>query len=384
MRLNSSLSAMLLVGVAAATFSCGDDDSSTPGAGGKNSSLGGSSGSSSIAGKSGGGTKSDGGTPPDGQGGMSEGGAGAGNGGEPVTHMAGQGGDGGEGGQAPIGSCGNGTLDAAERCDDGNLAADDGCSARCTVEACDACTLDAFPAMRLTEFLPVDDCSILTWEPAKKACQDVVDCIATSQCGATDKNIPPYRSSLSCLCGALDYEACSKAESTADLTGTCKNQIRAAANGMADGTKSPAFILSQLHTRGEALGQALRQVDDPGVLPSIGCETLTKGADRKQCDAVVACLYESKCAANSTRDGAECYCGETDNDTCFSTITDPNDARLKGACKSVIQAAAGGAQVVPLQVAQIYYDTLTPVGAAIQLGNGLRDNCKEECFGSTP
>ena len=60
------------------------------------------------------------------------GGTGSGGSGGAMTLDGGDGGTGG--GVVPVIPCGNGSLDAGESCDDGNLAPDDGCDAACAVE----------------------------------------------------------------------------------------------------------------------------------------------------------------------------------------------------------------------------------------------------------
>jgi len=92
------------------------------------------------------------------------------------------------------------------------------------------------------------------------------------------------------------------------------------------------------------------------------------------CDTITACIKQTGCAKGSTRDGAECYCGALDNDTCFNSF-DPTVPQ--GPCKAVINTAAGTS--VPLQVGQVFFDTSTSVGAAMQETSCQLRSCVTEC-----
>jgi hypothetical protein len=92
------------------------------------------------------------------------------------------------------------------------------------------------------------------------------------------------------------------------------------------------------------------------------------------CDSVLACVQATGCAKGSTRDGAECYCGALDNDTCFNSF----DATVpQGPCKAQINAAAG--TTTPLQVGQVFFDTSTSVGAAMQTVSCELRSCQAAC-----
>ncbi|MBN2196972.1 MAG: DUF4215 domain-containing protein [Polyangiaceae bacterium] len=70
---------------------------------------------------------------------------GSASGGSPIASTAGSAGEGGEGGEGGAyvsilpWTCGDGLIEGAERCDDGNRHNLDGCSERCTIEECEIC-----------------------------------------------------------------------------------------------------------------------------------------------------------------------------------------------------------------------------------------------------
>ena len=108
------------------------------------------------------------------------------------------------------------------------------------------------------------------------------------------------------------------------------------------------------------------------------CTTNNCSAAKAACDAtnpacqtILDCIKTTKCAAGSTRDGAECYCGPgIDNDTCFNSF---NPAVPQGVCKAQIEAAAGSN--IPLSIGQIFFDLSSPVGSAFQTTSCQLSNC---------
>jgi hypothetical protein len=106
-----------------------------------------------------------------------------------------------------------------------------------------------------------------------------------------------------------------------------------------------------------------------------GCGHLT-GADITKCQTVLDCIVSQKCATNTAGDATSaCYCGSESKDSCFF---EPSASTLMGACTQVIETATGN--VLPLQVATIYYDNSTPVGAATQHIECEQQKCETECF----
>jgi cysteine-rich repeat protein len=270
MRLENVLGKAFLVGlVAAAAFSCssGDDSSSggagtsgKGGAGGTNNAGAGGNGGAAGASTSGTG----GGKPSGGSGGMQNSAAGeagaAASGGEPTGNS---------------GVCGDGHLDSGEQCDDGNTTSNDGCSATCTIEACDLCMATGmhnadFQGCVLNSTVPDGGTPALADEAAVALCQQILECTRTSRCVAAP-------------------------------TG---------AEGM---------------------------FSDPAE---------------------------------------DCYCGTLADSDCFALTPDPNHL-ANGPCHAVIEQAVpvGG----PLAIGAVYFDTTSPVGAAIQRAEGESQFCAAEC-----
>jgi len=91
------------------------------------------------------------------------------------------------------------------------------------------------------------------------------------------------------------------------------------------------------------------------------------------CDVILACIVDTGCGMNSTRDTKECYCGDNvDDQTCFGF--DPTAPQ--GECKADMNAAAPGG---PLAVGSVFFDVTSPVGAAVQETGCRRGFCQTEC-----
>jgi len=184
-------------------------------------------------------------------------------------------------------------------------------------------------------------------------------------CNATCQNI---------VCGDGKVEGAEQCEppNTATCDATCK-------------TITPAVC-------GNGKVEAGEQCDPPnGTTCDANCKTIVDNctpcktaqcagpvaactAHEPGCDTILACVQATGCAKGSTRDGAECYCGSLDNDTCFNSF----DATVpQGPCKAQINAAAGSS--TPLQVGQVFFDTSTPVGAAMQTVSCELRSCQTAC-----
>ena len=119
-----------------------------------------------------------------GVGGASEGGQGGGSGSGGSGGQAGLGGVGGQGGvggapaggsgaQPPLAECGNNVVEDWEQCDDGNAAANDGCSDACQVECPDGASVG--PNLHCYWYLPDPQ----TWPAAKATCESQNGHLAT-------------------------------------------------------------------------------------------------------------------------------------------------------------------------------------------------------------
>ena len=106
-----------------------------------------------------------------------------------------------------------------------------------------------------------------------------------------------------------------------------------------------------------------------------GCAHIT-GVDAAKCQSVLDCINAASASCVTEADSAApCYCGAESVDMCFfETSAD----KLSGACTKAIEDATGG--VIPLQVATIFYDNSTPVGAATQQIACEQMQCASDCF----
>jgi hypothetical protein len=105
-----------------------------------------------------------------------------------------------------------------------------------------------------------------------------------------------------------------------------------------------------------------------------GCSGLT-GAERRTCQAVVACAHASSCATGG--DGMPCYCGTADVGACLS-------GGANGACKALIETAAGSTD--PQVVGERFTDPIYPLGRALNFFGCRAAFCSAECApsGSAP
>jgi hypothetical protein len=87
------------------------------------------------------------------------------------------GGNGGSGGAAT--TCGDGSLDMGEACDDGNNSPDDGCTS-CVVDACYTCAADAGAASTCSPKASGEACDGTKICDGNGAC---VECLDDTQCG---------------------------------------------------------------------------------------------------------------------------------------------------------------------------------------------------------
>jgi len=184
---------------------------------------------------------------------------GSGEGGSAASTSAsgGAGGEGGSGGGAV--TCGNGQLDAAEVCDDGNTIPGDGCDDACLVEECFECPDNACsPAMIGTPCGSVDE-----------SCDGAGACI--SHCSDGTKNVD---------------------EIGVDCGGSCKNCLAAPCT-------MPAECASSFCADGVCCKQECNQACTIcNMKDSIGtCAYVPAGVDDDQCtgDANTSCFGQGKC-----------------------------------------------------------------------------------------
>ena len=105
-----------------------------------------------------------------------------------------------------------------------------------------------------------------------------------------------------------------------------------------------------------------------------GCSGLA-GAERRACQAVVACAAAAGCASGG--DGMPCYCGTADVGSCLG-------GGANGACKALIEAAAGTTD--PQVLGERFTDPTYPLGLAVNFFGCRAAFCAAECplAGSPP
>jgi cysteine-rich repeat protein len=145
-------------------------------------------------------------------------------------------------------TCGDGTREDGEDCDDGNVAAGDGCGPDCKTEslaeqcsagaragaargsdACAACVCDACAAEAIACFAPVE-------AGAAEECAAVVDCGIEHGCSGTD-----------CFCGTAGLLACVRG----GANGPCVREIQAAS-----GSQSVSDVMARSADAEYPIGRA--------------------------------------------------------------------------------------------------------------------------------
>jgi hypothetical protein len=339
------------------------------GAGGGSNSKGGTSGGGGKAGASGGGGK-----------------AGASGGGGKA------GASGGGGAAGGVNKCGNGKIDdALEQCDRGG--AKDGCSASCTLTACDTCRAEKI-AVTQVGYLSCSGQSAAD----KTLCEALLLCLRRTHCAEQYTDLDGYLDPRACYCGNISPDECfASTRANADaLLGRCKAEIIAAATQSTDATK-PAppqvvgarFFDVAFPPIGTPFQTIFREFNDCSTecatcstCRGLSCSTQSAnrsdrcaGANAEKCDAYLACLDQNNCAANPRG----CYCGNVDATTCFgdaATATTPN-----GPCRDAAHALAGS--TTPKELGRQMGDNTTPLGATHELVTCGNTSCQSLCAPTT-
>ena len=234
------------------------------------------------------------------------------------------------------GTCGNGVLDQNERCDDGNNAAGDGCSATCTVEATYTCT--GAPSVCTTT---CGNGAINSGE----TCDDGAR-IAGDGCGATCQvetgyactGAPSVCHAIVCGDGVKDTgEACDDGNAAAGdgCSATCQVET----GYVCTGTPSVCHAI----VCGDGIIDTGEACDDGGTTAGDGCSaTCTVEAGYSCSGAPSVCVLA--CGNGVVDTGEECDAGGTTSMYCDATChllfdTTDTEANNTGATAQVITPA---------------------------------------------
>ena len=284
-----------------------------------------------------------------------------------LTLLAACGGD--DASAPPAPRCGDGTRDSGEACDDGNTAADDGCSPTCTVEACGDGTRQAGEACEGAD-LAGETCTSRGFASGTLACSatcgfDEAGCVA-HRCGDTivgpgeacDDGGTASDDGCSATCqlercgdglaqaseacdgadlhgatcatrgyasGTLACDAACGLDETACVAHRCGDMIVGPGEecddgGMADDDGCSATC--QTERCGDGIVQASEQCDDGGTAPGDGCSATCTVETGWTCSGAPSACTVPTCG-NGTLDaalGEECDDGNTTvSDGCSST-----------------------------------------------------------------
>jgi hypothetical protein len=261
------------------------------------------------------------------------------------------------------------------------ISVDDGKGCVSTLNAAVNCTAASVCGNSVIEASGGEQCDPPNGTTCDTSCQNIaVKCgNGIVQPSGNEQCDPPNGTTCSTtctniVCGDGKVEGAEQCEppNTATCDATCKNVVAKCGDGK---ITPPETCEPPNTTTCDANCKSL--TPDPCPIctaascsgPATACTAHEPG-----CDSVLACVKSSGCAVGSIRDGAECYCGTLDNDTCFNSF----DATVpQGPCKAAINAAAG--TTTPLQVGQVFFDTSTSVGAAMQEVSCQLRSCQVAC-----
>ncbi|MBL9038940.1 MAG: DUF11 domain-containing protein, partial [Archangium sp.] len=220
-----------------------------------------------------------------------------------------------------LNSCGNGTRETGEGCDDGNTTNSDGCSSTCRVEVNSPCN-SASPGLTGT-----------------------ASCVATAVCDSTHSPAPRCETANACGNGnreagegcddgnATSGDGCSSAclveagsscnTSSPGLTGTAS----CVATATCDTTHTPAARCEALNTCGNNVREAGEGCDDGNTSNSDGCSS--------------GCRVEVNSACNSASPGLTGTASCVATAVCDSTLSTPT-CELANACGNGNREAGEG------------------------------------------
>lgn len=314
-----------------------------------------------------GGEPAAGGTPDGGEPTQQGGAGGSSSVGGAAAGKGGGGGGGGAAGGAPATTCGNGTKDPGEDCDDGNLLDFDGCSSVCKAK-CESCLDTFYGGTEDYEFFL--DLYRNSMVPAlegpaqgvarSKLAQDLARCIVKSECILNDP-IPQG----ACLCGTASNVECEAEKSDSP----CLAAFGSAAEG-----KDYATITARLTNFTLAVGWAVELTllqgsrgycvnackEEREVTP---CERCLAGPtpvfDPPQ-DGCTACLIPGSCSTELLSCVEE-KCADGDLEPCLKQPTDNDDLTQPWPCRDAAIAAS------------------VQFGATVGFARCRASQCKVEC-----
>jgi len=252
---------------------------------------------------------------------------------------------------APIGFCGDGTIDPGEACDDGNTAPGDGCSGTCQIEPGYACPTPGQACVKLWvcgngKLDPgeaCDDGNTTSGDGCSATCQVEMGwqcpapgapCVANAQCGdgilagteqCDDGNVTPG-DGCDATCRVEPGYAC-VAPATPPPASTCHKTV------CGDGTKEGA-----------------EQCDDGNLIPYDGCSPTC--TIEPKCDGKGGCT--GVCGDGLVFPGEQCDDGNTvSGDGCSSTCT----IEAGFTCANVSQPPAATLDIPILYRDMLYYNT---------------------------
>jgi hypothetical protein len=107
--------------------------------------------------------------------------------------------------------------------------------------------------------------------------------------------------------------------------------------------------------------------------------------DRALCEQILSCTRQTQCVAQEPvmsdpnyQPGTYCFCGTLTPDACFGGVVGGPNYKPDGPCSALIlQAYPAGSP--PVAYGSAYFDTATPIGAAIQRALGEASFCANQC-----
>lgn len=251
----------------------------------------------------------------------------------------------GASGCGPISVCGNGLLEAAEGCDDGNAMPGDGCSNVCQVEMGYECMAQGMPCTDIdeceSELDNCDDNASCHNTPGSFMCAcfpgyegDGVTCIDIDECAlntdncdenATCTNTP---GSFTCMCNAgyegtgdacTDIDECTTGTDNCDMHATCTNMPGSFTCTCHNGFYGDGIICTTVCGDGFIAGD--EKCDDGNTAANDGCNASCIVEDGWTCGGAPSVCESGKCgdgqlAAVESCDDANIVSGDGCSGTC--------------------------------------------------------------------
>lgn len=310
----------------------------------------------------------------------------------------------GGGGSSAANLCGNGMIDGAESCDDGNTKYGDECAGNCSNKLCEECQQDLCWSQTDTLAVALDFCfndpdgvavdGPRATTPLRELCTNLYKCTRESGCMSDPTFSADPGQQIRCYCGTANEKTCREGgpQGLGEPQGPCIAEFQAAAE-----TRDYFTLIHRYSDYSFALGRWYFQaVDCDYSMCGLECEA---GKKKDACESCVVGTYEQGRGATLS----ECMVGKSE-DRCPDIVSCARESKCAGfgtgplevlgpcygagtgPCHSQIEAAAG--TIDPQQIDDQLRGKGSPSAALTDATQVLvimrSDECYGTCFGTPP